>query len=145
MSTAFEHQQTSGPETHLTQAPGLLEGFVPFPVDRAEKYRRAGFWRGRPLDSILRDGAANWPQRTAVVDADRSYTFAEMDAVADRIAAALAGRGVVAGDRMLLQFPNTCQFAVALFGLLRAGVVPVMCLPGHRGAEMGHFLSLIHI
>ncbi|CAN5863340.1 (2,3-dihydroxybenzoyl)adenylate synthase [soil metagenome] len=138
MTTGFERQQTGD----LDHYADLREGFVPFPAERAAEYRRAGYWAGRPLDSILRDAVATWPHRTAVIDTERSYTFAELDAVAERIAGALAGMGVVPGDRMLLQLPNTCQFAVALFGLLRAGVVPVMCLPGHRGAEMGHFAAV---
>jgi mycobactin salicyl-AMP ligase len=135
MSTGFERQQTD----HYAE---LLDGFAPFDADRAEEYRRTGHWAGRPLDSILRDGAAAWPHRTAIVDAERSYTFGELDEAAARIAGGLAELGVLPGDRMLLQFPNTCQFALALFGLLRAGVVPVMCLPGHRAAEMGHFAAV---
>lgn len=115
---------------------------MPFPEDRAEEYRRAGYWTGDRLDSILRDAAAAWPDRTAVVDPDAGYTFAELDARADRIAAALADRGIAPGDRMLLQLPNGCEFAVALFGVLRAGVVPVMCLPGHRSAELSHFAAV---
>lgn len=138
MSTGFERRRT-GDADHFAD---LTRGFVPFPAERAERYRQAGYWTGEPLDSILRDGAVRWPQRTAIVDAERSYTFAELDAVADRIAAGIAAMGIVPGDRMLLQLPNTCQFAVALFGLLRAGVVPVMCLPGHRLAEMGHFAEV---
>ncbi|BBX97165.1 2,3-dihydroxybenzoate-AMP ligase [Mycobacterium lacus] len=43
---------------------------------------------------------------------------------------------------MLLQLPNSCRFAVALFGLLRAGAIPVMCLPGHRLAELSHFARI---
>ena len=43
---------------------------------------------------------------------------------------------------MLLQLPNSCEFAVALFGLLRAGAIPVMCLTGHRAAELGHFAAV---
>ena len=43
---------------------------------------------------------------------------------------------------MLLQLPNTREFAVAAFALLRAGVVPVLCLPGHRTAELGHFAEV---
>ena len=54
----------------------------------------------------------------------------------------MADRGLAAGDRVLLQLPNSAQFAIALFGLLRAGVVPVMCLPGHRYAELSHFADV---
>ncbi len=41
-----------------------------------------------------------------------------------------------------LQLPNSCRFAVALFGLLRAGAIPVMCLPAHRLAELSHFAEV---
>ncbi|WP_099039438.1 (2,3-dihydroxybenzoyl)adenylate synthase [Mycobacterium neglectum] len=131
MSTGLDPQQSD-----------LNTGFVPFPADRAEEYRSAGYWTGRRLDSILTDAAATWPDRAAVVDPDVSYTFAELDARTDRIASALTDRGIAAGDRVMLQLPNSAQFAVALFGFLRAGAVPVMCLPGHRYAELSHFADV---
>jgi mycobactin salicyl-AMP ligase len=94
------------------------------------------------LDSILRDAAGTWPRKLGVVDAERGLSFAELDTAADRFAAGLIALGLTPGDRVLLQMPNATQFAVALFGLLRAGVVPVMCLPGHRTAELGHFIEV---
>jgi mycobactin salicyl-AMP ligase len=120
----------------------LLQGFVPFPADRAEVYRRAGYWTGRPLHSLLTDAVRRRPDHPAVVDCDGALRFSELDARADRVAGALAGLGIRPGDRVLLQLPNSVQFAVAFFGLLRAGAVPVMCLPGHRAAELGHFADV---
>ena len=120
----------------------LNDGFIAFPADRAATYRQAGYWTEQPLDSILSNGAAEWPDATAIIDTERRYTFAELDAVADLVAARLTGIGLRAGDRVLLQLPNTTQFAVAFFGLLRAGVVPVMCLSGHRSAELSHFAAV---
>ena len=123
---------------------GVLDGFVPFPADRAAAYRAAGYWTGRPLDTILSDAARRWPDRTAVLDAmgDAGITYADLDDQADRAAGGLRDAGIAPGDRVLLQLPNGCQFAVALFGLLRAGAIPVMCLPGHRAAELGHFAAV---
>lgn len=120
----------------------VRDGFVPFPADRAEQYRRAGYWTGRPLDSILGDAAAKWPQRQAIIDTERAFSFVELDTEANRIAAALTELGIEPGDRVLLQLPNCCEFAVALFALLRAGAIPVMCLPGHRIAELSHFAAI---
>ncbi len=141
MSTGFlpdqgDHQRLGPDHTDLAR------GFVPFPEERAQEYRRAGYWTGRPLDSILTEAAASWPDQPAVIDTAQRYSFAELDAVADRFAAGLADLGITDGDRVLLQLPNSCRFAVALFGLLRAGAVPVMCLPGHRSAELGHFAQV---
>ncbi|WP_193047215.1 (2,3-dihydroxybenzoyl)adenylate synthase [Mycolicibacterium baixiangningiae] len=131
MSTGFQHVPND-----------LTEGFVPFPEDRAEQYRQAGYWTGRPLESLLIDAAVQRPDHPAVVDVDDSLTYAELVARADTAAAALAGLGIRPGDRVLLQLPNSVRFAVAFFGLLRAGAVPVMCLPGHRTAELGHFAEV---
>lgn len=117
-------------------------GFVPFPADRAAAYRAAGYWTGRPLDSILRDAAAHWPARPAVRDAHSVLSYADLDQLADQAAAGFAALPIAPGDRVLLQLPNSCRFAVALFGLLRAGAVPVMCLPGHRLAELTHFAKV---
>jgi mycobactin salicyl-AMP ligase len=121
-----------------------LEGFVPFPPDRAARYRAAGYWTGRTVDSMLSDAAQRWPTRIAVLDAStpQRLSFAQLDERADHAAAGLAALGVQPGDRVLLQLPNSCEFAVALFALLRAGAIPVMCLPGHRAAELGHFAAV---
>jgi mycobactin salicyl-AMP ligase len=121
-----------------------LEGFVPFPPDRAANYRAAGYWTSRTVDSILSDAAQNWSTHVAVVDADgpRRLTFAQLDELADRAAAGLAELGIAADDRVLLQLPNSCEFAVALFALLRVGAIPVMCLTGHRAAELRHFAAV---
>ncbi|MGV9798978.1 (2,3-dihydroxybenzoyl)adenylate synthase [Mycobacterium sp. NPDC003449] len=133
---------TTGRSAESAAQPPLLEGFTPFPADRARAYRQAGHWTGRRLDSVLRDAAATWPERIAVVDAECRHSYAELDALADRAAAGLAALGVGPGDRVLLQLPNSAEFPVALFGLLRAGAVPVMCLPGHRLAELAHFAQV---
>ncbi len=126
-----------------------LEGFEPFPADRAARYRQAGYWTGRTVESTLSEAARRWPSRVAVLDVDRrtgdpqhQLTFAQLDARAHHAAAGLHTLGIAPGDRVLLQLPNSCQFAVALFGLLRAGAIPVMCLPGHRAAELGHFAAI---
>lgn len=140
MSTGFLPGDGPGPSPLNTD--DLGRGFVPFPADRAQAYREAGYWTGHPLDSILTEAAARWPARTAIVDSESSYTFAELDAVSDRVASGLTDLGIVDGDRVLVQLPNSCRFAIALFGLLRAGAVPVMCLPGHRSAELGHFADV---
>src|ERR1700729_772252 len=122
----------------------FMEGFVPFPPDRAANYRAAGYWTGQTVDSMLTEAAQTWSTHGAVVDADgpQRLTFAQLDERADRAAAGLAELGIAAGDRVLLQLPNGCEFAVALFALLRAGVIPVMCLTGHRAAELSHFAAV---
>lgn len=132
----------TGRSAEAAVQPRVCNGFVPFPPDRAAAYRAAGFWTRRTVDSILDHAAASWPHRVAVVDGHRSHTYAELDQLADRAAAGFAALGIAPTDRVLLQLPNSVRFAVTLFGLLRAGAIPVLCLPGHRLAEVGHFADV---
>ncbi len=132
----------SGLSEARPSGPAPLDGFVAFHPDRAAGYRTAGYWSGQRLGEVLRKAAASWPDRLAVVDAGSSHTYAELDALADNAAAGFAALPLSPGDRVLCQLPNSCRFAVALFGLLRAGAIPVMCLPGHRLAELTHFAQI---
>jgi mycobactin salicyl-AMP ligase len=129
------------PSETAAQSPSL-DGFVAFPPERAARYAAAGYWTGRTVDSVLRRAAAAWPDRVAVVDDNGSHTYAELDQLVDRAAAGFAARGIAPTDRVLLQLPNSCRFAVALFGLIRAAAIPVMCLAGHRLAELSHFAQV---
>lgn len=118
------------------------DGFVPIPAEFADAYRAAGYWTGRPLGELLRDSARRWPQRPALHTADGARTYAALDADADRMAYGLAALGISPGDRVIVQLPNVPEFASVLFGLLRAGAVPVLTLPAHRRAEIEHLTEL---
>ena len=61
--------------------------------------------------------------KPALIAGERSMTFAELDASSDRLAGALARRGVARGDRVTLFMPNAIEFVVAFYGVLKAGAV----------------------
>ncbi|WP_421845078.1 (2,3-dihydroxybenzoyl)adenylate synthase [Mycobacterium sp.] len=131
------------PATYPQSPPPIpLDWFTAYPPERAAAYRAAGYWTGRTVDSLLRQAAATWPERVCVVDAVSSHTYSEIDRLADRAAAGFSSLGIAPGDRVMLQLPNSCRFAVALFGLLRAKAIPIMCLPGHRLADLHHFAQV---
>ncbi|MFD6398089.1 (2,3-dihydroxybenzoyl)adenylate synthase [Nocardia sp. NPDC060249] len=125
-----------------TSATGHREGYVPFPEAAAQEYRAAGYWTGRTLGDLLRDTARNRPQRPAVLSDAGARTYAELDAAADRMAHGLLALGIEPGDRVIVQLPNIPEFATALFGVLRAGIIPVLTLPAHRRAEIEHLAAL---
>ncbi|MEV6661459.1 (2,3-dihydroxybenzoyl)adenylate synthase [Nocardia fluminea] len=125
-----------------TSATGHREGYVPFPEAAAQEYRAAGYWTGRTLGDLLRDTARTQPQRPAVLSDAGAQTYAELDAAADRMAHGLLALGINPGDRVIVQLPNIPEFATALFGVLRAGIIPVLTLPAHRRAEIEHLAAL---
>ncbi|WP_369218458.1 AMP-binding protein, partial [Streptomyces flavofungini] len=92
-----------------------------WPSEFAERYRAAGWWRGETFGGMLRARAAEHPDRLAIVDpaAGHRWTYAELDRRADRLAAGLLARGIVKGDKVVVQLPNTAEFFSTVFALFR--------------------------
>ncbi|MBL8095580.1 MAG: long-chain fatty acid--CoA ligase [Anaerolineales bacterium] len=90
--------------------------------------------------AFLEQSAARYPDRPCTLFKGRVVTYREMNAQADRLAAALAGLGVKKGDRVGLLIPNTPQFVIAFYGVLKAGAVVVATNPLYTPHEMEHQL-----
>ncbi len=110
-----------------------------WPEEFAERYRRAGYWRGETIGSVLRDRARKHPERLAVIGGEIRWTYGELDRRADRLASGFLASGLSPGDRVIVHLPNIPEFLSVAFGLMRAGLAPVHALPAHRLAEIGHF------
>ena len=62
------------------------------------------------LAHFLRQSAKRYPNEIALVWGEQTWTWAQMDARVEAMAAALAARGVGKGDRVLVQAKNSNQF-----------------------------------
>lgn len=93
------------------------------------------------LADALAATARRDPDGTAVVYRDRTITYRELDAEADRVASSLIHLGVDAGDRVALWLPNHPAFVTAMYGAWRVGaiVVPVHTMLTER--ETRHILQ----
>lgn len=78
---------------------------------------------------MLREKAMDLPDKACVVLGQRSWSFSEVDAAADLVAANLQALGLESGAKIGVQLPNVPQFLFAYFGLLRAGYVMVPLNP----------------
>jgi long-chain acyl-CoA synthetase len=78
-----------------------------------------------PLHQLLEDAARTYPDAPCTIFKGASISFKEMDEITDRLAAGLADLGVRKGDRVGIFMPNTPQFVMAYFGILKAGGVVV--------------------
>jgi len=81
--------------------------------------------RQHALGDLPRRTAARSPGKTAVIDGAVRLTFAEFDDAINRVANALAERGIAKGDRLALLSHNCWQYAVLAFATARLGVVLV--------------------
>jgi fatty-acyl-CoA synthase len=77
-----------------------------------------------PLHFLERASAVH-PDRTAIVDGARTFTYAAFAAQVTRLARALQSRGLVPGDRVAYLAPNSAEMLVAHFAVPLAGGVLV--------------------
>ncbi len=81
--------------------------------------------RRHTLGDLLHRSAARHPGKLAIACGDTRWSYAEFDAIADRVAAGLAARGVAKGDRVAILARNSHGFAALRFALARIGAVLV--------------------
>jgi 2,3-dihydroxybenzoate-AMP ligase len=118
----------------------MSEDLVRPPAAVTRRYQELGYWTGETLGAWP-PGTPGRGARTALITPDRSLTFDELDLAADRMAAGLRARGLRAGERVVVQLPNTAEFVVLSLALFRLGALPVFALPAHREAEITHLVD----
>ena len=89
------------------------------------------------LDRAARDYAGH----PALITPERSFTFAELRDEVRRTAAAIAGLGVVPGDRVAIWSPNTWHWVVACLAIHHAGAVVVPLNTRYTAAEAADILA----
>ncbi|MGL6289302.1 MAG: amino acid adenylation domain-containing protein [Silanimonas sp.] len=77
------------------------------------------------VEALIAAQAARTPERIALSSGDERWTYAELDARANRIAHALAARGVRRGDWVGLCLPRSPDLVAALLGVLKCGAAYV--------------------
>jgi long-chain acyl-CoA synthetase len=93
------------------------------------------------IAGLLRDTAAQYPNRIGVVDGERRLTWSQVDHEVDALAAGLLQRGMRAGDRVALLCGNTAEFVISYFAILRAGLIAVPLNPAYTSPEVAVLLA----
>jgi 2,3-dihydroxybenzoate-AMP ligase/malonyl CoA-acyl carrier protein transacylase len=115
---------------------------APDGADRADRYRRAGYWTGETLaPALLAVAAGRPPEQPALIGDSGTVTYG---ALAGRVAGAahvFAAAGIGPGDRVIVHLPNSPELAVVLLALWQRGAVPVTALPAYREHELEHLAA----
>jgi long-chain acyl-CoA synthetase len=94
------------------------------------------------LKHLLEEACASHGHRPAYTNFGVTLTYAQLDALSRAFAAWLTRRsGLVPGDRVALMMPNILQYPIALFGVLRAGMIVVNTNPLYTPRELEHQLK----
>jgi long-chain acyl-CoA synthetase len=89
-----------------------------------------------PLFHFLEEAARKYPDRACTIFKGAVISYREMNTLTDNMAAALVELGVKKGDRVGIFMPNTPQFVIAYYGILKAGGVVVAVNPTYPTDEV---------
>ncbi|MGW1669405.1 class I adenylate-forming enzyme family protein [Streptomyces sp. NPDC002324] len=94
----------------------------------------------RTLWELLDRRAGLTPDRPVLLQDDRTLTFGELRARAERVAAGLYDRGVRPGTVVAWQLPTRIETVLLSFALARLGAVQSPVIPFYRDREVGFAL-----
>lgn len=90
---------------------------------------------------FLEVSARKFPDKTALIVGARRHTYAEIDAMADRTAAALLSAGLEKGGRAVVFLDNSLEAVVSVFAVLKAGGVFLMVNPTMKAEKLSYILN----
>lgn len=89
-----------------------------------------------PLFYFLEESARKYPNSPCAIFKHSVITYREMNELTDRLAAGLTELGLKKGDRVGIFMPNTPQFVIAYFAILKMGGVVVATNPLYKPREI---------
>lgn len=79
--------------------------------------------------SMVEESFRKFADLPAFIFMGKTMTFRELDEKSMAFGAYLRSRGLEPGDRVALMMPNLMQYPIAMFGVLRAGLILVNTNP----------------
>ncbi|WP_290901921.1 AMP-binding protein [Aquabacterium sp.] len=93
------------------------------------------------LTQYFDECVAKFRDRPGFVSIGTEMSFARLDRLVKSFAAHLQSQGVKKGDRVAIMLPNTFQYPVCLFAVLRIGAIVVNVNPLYTARELNHQLK----
>lgn len=115
---------------------------------RGPAMRAQGFWRDETLLHHLARAVARSPDKTAIVacrsdlGSETRLTYAEIDDLSNRLAAALRAHGIGRGDVVSFQLPNWWEFSILHLACLKLGAISNPLMVIFRERELRFMLGL---
>ena len=93
------------------------------------------------LVSVLEHSTMETPQKKAIVFGEKTFTYQQVNALANQIANGLKHAGISKGDKVALSCPNLPYFPMIYYGILKAGAVVVPINVLLKGREIAYHLK----
>src|SRR5580693_3855798 len=92
-------------------------------------------------DEFVSRLAREYPEKLAILGTGRAQTYVELEALVERVAAALRSANCQPGERVLIALPDSAELIAAFFGAAKIGAIAVPVNPMARAADYRHWLE----
>ncbi|MEN8245224.1 MAG: class I adenylate-forming enzyme family protein [Thermodesulfobacteriota bacterium] len=96
---------------------------------------------GRTIPAQFISVAERYQDHTGVIYLGTRYTYGRIREMADSFAAALLGKGLTPGQRVVIYVPNSIQWVIAWLGIQRAGGVCVPITPIYTPSDLAYIAN----
>jgi long-chain acyl-CoA synthetase len=93
------------------------------------------------LVELFEEACKNYRDGVAYVNYGSTLSYGDLEEKSRQVALFLQELGLKKGDRVALMMPNILQYPVALFGVLRAGLIVVNTNPLYTADEITHQMN----
>jgi long-chain acyl-CoA synthetase len=93
------------------------------------------------LAQILDDNAVKLPGKTCLIYEDTSFTYQELNKLANKAGNAFLNLGIRKGDRVIISLLNNPEFVIAFFALAKIGAIMVPVNYQLTAAEEGYIIN----
>jgi len=90
---------------------------------------------------VFEKSCRKYKDHPAFTNMGKTLTFTELDTKGRDFAAYLQSIGLKCGDKVAIMMPNILQYPIALFGILRAGMIVVNVNPLYTARELENQLN----
>lgn len=93
------------------------------------------------VEEFLERSAERYPNKSALVCADKRWTYSEIEQLCNCLAHALVDNGVDRGDRVAVFLDNSAEAVLSIFATLKSGAVFLVINPTTKGDKLSYILN----
>ena len=93
------------------------------------------------LHDLLANSVERFPDKVAIIDGDRSFTYSDLMCQSRALAEALLEAGVKPGDRISVYLDKSWEAVVAVFAVSQTGAAFININPVLKERQVQHIMS----
>lgn len=102
---------------------------------------KADYSKEKCLHQLFEEQVKRTPNKTAVIDCNKTLTYDELNRMSNRIANALIEEGIVKGDIIAFALPRRSCLIATMFGILKSGAAYMPIDPDYPQDRIDYMLS----